>query len=330
MAIFGGILIVIGIILFFVQKNYSTKLQSIRLATSSTVAELQQIASEIAGEIGGGNLREYVKVSGVIRSDRPLMSELKQAPCVHYTMRVVREYEEERTTRDGDGKTRTETSRGSETVSSNSQSIPFTLQDKSGELVVYPDGGNIETVQILDEFRRENSGSSISFGGFSLAIGAGIGGNKIYDLYLRHEEDVIAKKPQIVIIYIGINDVWHKTSSRTGTDADKFERFYNALIKKIQKSGSQVVICTPTVIGEKHDHSNENDGDLNAYSAIIKKIAETNACKLIDLRKAFMDYEVKNNVENKASGILTTDRVHLNEAGNKFLAETMWETIKNL
>ena len=36
--------------------------------------------------------------------------------------------------------------------------------------------------------------------------------NKIYDLYLRHEEDVIAKKPNIVIIYVGINDVWHGDS----------------------------------------------------------------------------------------------------------------------
>lgn len=161
-------------------------------------------------------------------------------------------------------------------------------------------------------------------------IGAGIGGNKIYDLYLRHEEDVLARKPNIVIIYIGINDVWHKTSSRTGTDADKFEKFYNALIKKIQNAGSQVVICTPTVIGEKYDSSNENDGDLNAYAQIIKKIALSNQCKLIDLRKAFMDYEIKNNIENKASGILTTDRVHLNEAGNTFLAETMWQTIKDL
>ena len=161
-------------------------------------------------------------------------------------------------------------------------------------------------------------------------IGAGIGGNKIYDLYLRHEEDVIAKKPNIVIIYIGINDVWHKTSSRTGTDADKFERFYNALIKRLQKSNIQVVICTPTVIGEKFDATNENDGDLNAYSNIIRKIATDNQCKLIDLRKAFLSYEEKNNIENKASGILTTDRVHLNETGNQFLAETMWETIKNL
>ncbi|MEY3646344.1 MAG: hypothetical protein RL127_1052 [Bacteroidota bacterium] len=161
-------------------------------------------------------------------------------------------------------------------------------------------------------------------------IGAGIGGNKIYDLYLRHEDDVIAKKPNIVIIYVGINDVWHKTSSRTGTDADKFERFYNALIKRLQKSNIQVVICTPTVIGEKFDATNENDGDLNAYSNIIRKIATDNQCKLIDLRKAFLSYEEKNNIENKASGILTTDRVHLNETGNQFLAETMWETIKNL
>jgi lysophospholipase L1-like esterase len=161
-------------------------------------------------------------------------------------------------------------------------------------------------------------------------IGAGIGGNKIYDLYLRHEEDVIAKKPNIVIIYVGINDVWHKTSSRTGTDADKFERFYSALIKRLQKTNIQVVICTPTVIGEKFDATNENDGDLNAYSNIIRKIASDNQCKLIDLRKAFMSYEEKNNIENKASGVLTTDRVHLNEAGNQFLAETMWETIKTL
>src|SRR5690349_12234992 len=58
-------------------------------------------------------------------------------------------------------------------------------------------------------------------------VGAGIGGNKIYDLYLRMEDDVLAKNPDIVVIWVGVNDVWHKKSSGTGTDADKFERFYN-------------------------------------------------------------------------------------------------------
>jgi len=40
-------------------------------------------------------------------------------------------------------------------------------------------------------------------------INAGISGNKVPDLQRRVEKDVIAKKPAIVFIYIGINDVWH-------------------------------------------------------------------------------------------------------------------------
>ncbi|HYO20799.1 MAG TPA: GDSL-type esterase/lipase family protein, partial [Flavisolibacter sp.] len=65
-------------------------------------------------------------------------------------------------------------------------------------------------------------------------VGAGISGNKVYDLYLRMEDDVLAKNPDAVVIYIGINDVWHKRTSGTGTDPDKYERFYNAIIKKLK------------------------------------------------------------------------------------------------
>src|ERR1700741_5134988 len=50
-------------------------------------------------------------------------------------------------------------------------------------------------------------------------IGAGIGGNKVYDLYLRMDDDVLAKNPNIVVIWVGVNDVWHKRSYGTGTDA---------------------------------------------------------------------------------------------------------------
>ena len=55
-------------------------------------------------------------------------------------------------------------------------------------------------------------------------IGAGIGGNKAYDLYLRMDDDVLAKKPDAVVIWVGVNDVWHKRTYGTGTDADKFEK----------------------------------------------------------------------------------------------------------
>jgi lysophospholipase L1-like esterase len=158
-------------------------------------------------------------------------------------------------------------------------------------------------------------------------LGAGIGGNKVYDLYLRLEDDVLSKKPDAVVIWIGVNDVWHKKSSGTGTDADKFEKFYNALIKKIREKKVQVFICTPAAIGEKWDNTNDLDPDLNKYSDIIRKIATTNNCPLVDLRQAFMDYSKENNKDNQAKGILTTDGVHLNKAGNSFVAEKMYDVL---
>ena len=159
-------------------------------------------------------------------------------------------------------------------------------------------------------------------------IGAGIGGNKVYDLYLRLEQDVLAANPDIVVIYIGVNDVWHKQSHGTGTDPDKFEKFYLAIIKKLKEKNIQVILCTPAVVGEKTDFSNQLDGDLNSYSTIIRKIAAAQTLPIVDLRKAFLEYNVLNNPDNKESGILTTDRVHLNEKGNKLVAEKIWDILK--
>lgn len=161
-------------------------------------------------------------------------------------------------------------------------------------------------------------------------IGAGIGGNKIYDLYLRIEDDVLSKKPDVVIIYIGVNDVWHKSSHGTGTDPDKFVKFYEAILKKLQAANIRVALCTPAAIGERTDFSNQQDGDLNQYSQMIRNLAKKNGLPLIDLRKGFLDYNLKNNPNNDEKNILTTDRVHLNEVGNQFVADEMWKVLKGM
>ena len=161
-------------------------------------------------------------------------------------------------------------------------------------------------------------------------VGAGIGGNKVYDLYLRIENDVLARNPDVVVIYVGVNDVWHKSSSGTGTDADKFEKFYQAIIDKLKAKNIKIILCTPAAIGEKTDFSNPQDGDMNEYSNIIRRIAKKNELRIVDLRKAFLDYNLKNNSDNNDRGILTTDRVHLNAKGNQLVADEMWKVIKNL
>jgi len=159
--------------------------------------------------------------------------------------------------------------------------------------------------------------------------GAGIGGNKVYDLYLRMDDDVLSQNPDIVFIWVGVNDVWHKSMFGTGTDIDKFEKFYAAIINKMLDRHIKVILCTPAVIGEKTDFTNQQDGDLNAYSQVIRNLAQKYHCGLVDLREIFHTYELKNNPGNKESGILTVDRVHLNEAGNQLVADKMLEVLLN-
>ncbi|MCW3087603.1 MAG: Lysophospholipase [Sediminibacterium sp.] len=180
-------------------------------------------------------------------------------------------------------------------------------------------------IRIMDSLIRQEGAEN----NYEL-VGAGIGGDKIYDLYLRMEEDVLKQNPDIVVIYVGVNDVWHKASSGTGTDYPKFAKFYEAVVNKLQAAGIKVIVSTPAVIGERTDHSNQQDGDLNMYSNWLRTFTAKNNLPLVDLRNGFIQYNLKNNPQNKESGILTTDRVHLTPAGNLFVAEEMWKVIKTV
>ena len=142
--------------------------------------------------------------------------------------------------------------------------MSFNFKSKKKKVVFFGDsitaagirpGGYIKLIDslIMQEGASEN---------YEL-VGAGVDGDKIYDLYLRMEQDVLNQNPDIVIIYVGVNDVWHKSSSGTGTDFPKFGKFYEAVVNKLQAAGSKVIVCTPAVIGERYDNSNQQDGDLN-------------------------------------------------------------------
>jgi len=166
-------------------------------------------------------------------------------------------------------------------------------------------------------------------------IGRGISGDKVSDLLTRYKEDVLKLNPDIVFIYIGINDVWHKYDFGTGTDIDLYENGLRKIISDVKNQGAKVVLCTPTVIGENSgefrlgnqfkdvETMEKMDQDLDDFSDIIRKLSSEYNTELVDLRKAFKQYISENNPENKAKGILTTDGVHLNNKGSKLIAENM-------
>jgi len=158
-------------------------------------------------------------------------------------------------------------------------------------------------------------------------IGAGISGHRVEDLYKRFDRDVLSKSPNAVVIWIGVNDVWH---GKFVTDSNKmmFSYYYSSILQQLKERGIKVIMCTPGVVGEKKGQINKLDAGLNECSDSIRAIAKRFKCPLIDLRKKFVKYNEKHNEANADKGILTSDGVHLNKVGNLFVAEKMWVVMR--
>jgi lysophospholipase L1-like esterase len=190
--------------------------------------------------------------------------------------------------------------------------------DSITELGEHPDG---YLTQLRATLAKAGEGDQFEI------LGAGIGGNKVYDLYLRMDDDVLARVPDIVVVFVGVNDVWHKRTSGTGTDADKFVKFYEAIVKRLQEKKIRVILTTPACIGEKTDCSNDLDGELNHYAQMIRDIALQRSCTLVDLRKEFLRYDAAHNTDNAEKGILTVDGVHFSTAGNELAAGLFYRAL---
>jgi lysophospholipase L1-like esterase len=175
-------------------------------------------------------------------------------------------------------------------------------------------GGYVDLLR--SRFRRpDGSGPTV--------IGAGVSGNKVPDLEARLDRDVLQKKPSVVVIYIGINDVWHFQLGIGGTSKERYESGLRNLISRISAADAHVILCTPSVIGEKTNGTNPLDAQLDAYAEISRKVAASTGAVLCDLRAAFLAELRQRNPENVPQGMLTRDGVHLNPAGNRFVAETI-------
>ncbi len=204
-----------------------------------------------------------------------------------------------------------------ETVGQQSATVVF-LGDSITESAVGDNGYITRLNQVLNKDGKN---------GFQL-IGAGISGNKVPDLQQRLDKDVLSRNPALVVIYIGINDVWHSLSGK-GTPADQYRNGLVDIIRRIQEKGAQVILCTPSVIGEQTDGGNPLDAKLEEYAAISREVAAATAVRLVDLRQLFL-HELKIvNPGNDPKGHLTTDGVHLNDAGNEFVQECLAGPIRS-
>jgi lysophospholipase L1-like esterase len=156
-------------------------------------------------------------------------------------------------------------------------------------------------------------------------INVGIGGQKAEDMVARFEKDVIARKPGIVTISVGINDVWHLLDKpHDPAVLEAYGRNVERMVKMAQDAGVKVIILSPTVIQE--DLASEGNKRLKLYVRAGRQIARERRCAYVDLHEMFLKVIEKNRARKPEQGAsasddhLTTDGVHMAPMGDTLMA----------
>lgn len=119
----------------------------------------------------------------------------------------------------------------------------------------------------------------------------GIGGNKLLDLEKRWETDCLAVNPDILTVFIGINDIWHNRTNGTPIDQEylnDFDRRYRQLLVQMteQNPAIQLILIQPFVLPILEDRLAWKN-ELNLMNQIIANIANDFKAELIPLSDHF-------------------------------------------
>ncbi|MCL4370953.1 MAG: E3 ubiquitin ligase family protein [Chloroflexi bacterium] len=154
-----GLLILCGVLLLF-RRSQDGRLFQIRTAESCSAQGLSDAAGYVAERLGeAGSFSRIAQVNGVVKCDSPLTSEVARQPCVYYEMSVVREYEEVRLKVRRRNRLKVRGARrSSERVATNSQRVPFCLEDATGRILVNPDHAEMDLVKTVERFEPSPNG----------------------------------------------------------------------------------------------------------------------------------------------------------------------------
>lgn len=116
---------------------------------------------------------------------------------------------------------------------------------------------------------------------------SGISGNRIGDLEARLESDVLAIRPSVVSILIGINDTWRRYDRNTTSEIPQFEAAYERICQRLKDElDARLVICEPFLLHTPADRAAWRE-DLNPRIDAVRRIAAKFADALVPLDGAF-------------------------------------------
>jgi lysophospholipase L1-like esterase len=169
-------------------------------------------------------------------------------------------------------------------------------------------------------------------------VNAGISGHRAPDMAARFERDALAHKPDLILLNVGVNDVWHafnifETGARdpqglqpAGVPVEDYTAYLEEIADKAAAAGARLAFVSPTLVYE--DLNCAENIRAATYVSAMRAVAIRRGLPFVDAYLAFRETVAAfRRWSLDETLLLTTDGVHLNAAGNALLAGSIWNAL---
>ncbi|GEO06064.1 hypothetical protein AAE02nite_37280 [Adhaeribacter aerolatus] len=168
-------------------------------------------------------------------------------------------------------------------------------------------------------------------------LNKGIAGNSTNDLIKRIDQDVLAEKPDLVIMLVGTNDM---LNSGKFISYGQFQANYAAMLNKLKAQNISVVVMSPPPVDtaylfKRHQRAlftEDPNHKIDSVSSIIRQLAQVNQIYFMDLNKLF---KAAGSPNPSAQSLLINqanfnkaDGVHPTAAGYRFMAQHLYDFLQ--
>ncbi|MGC9452230.1 MAG: SGNH/GDSL hydrolase family protein [Oceanipulchritudo sp.] len=151
----------------------------------------------------------------------------------------------------------------------------------------------------------------------------GISGNRTGDLLARWEEDCLELKPDVLSLYIGINDVWRRYDRNLPTTAEQFGKNCRQLLEKTFNAlpSVKLIIMEPFVLPVPEDRKAWRE-DLDPKIDAVRHLAREYGATYVPLDGIFAAASTR-----QEPAFWAPDGVHPSPAGHALIARSWLEAV---
>jgi len=180
--------------------------------------------------------------------------------------------------------------------------------------------GYMKLATDLLKIRRPNIGIEV--------LNHGINGDTVGDLEWRWSEDVVAHRPDVLSVKIGINDVMQYLSeSGTSIDSARYEKLYDGILARTRNElpDTKMLIISPFFLSrENHPDSYRTKvlATLPDYIAAARRLSEKHGALFVDSHALFQEH-----LKLRHYREFGWESVHPNPTGAMVLAEAVYSKL---